>query len=346
MLTLSGRPLILLLPASLLALCACAGNRTAASAPQEAPPAVQQFVQATLPPLANLGPGRTLRAVSSTNLLVDGWQGAATCTTNATQVGTAVQLSSGATELSAAWYGVRATFNSLTVPYLPPYDATIHTDAGGEFWVALADYRRGTWVTQPAPYSGDAVTIPITLEANAANVDGFCWLAVITYGGENLRVDSIDLTYPDVPAVGNQVDYHQWVVALDGVRLATDVFLPYSESGPLPDPPYPALLLRLPYSKGFDAWAQPLAAQNIAIVIQFFRGRLNDTPGWPNSEGEPSLFRDHAGPDHYDGVDTVSWLEARTWDNGTVVVNGPSAQGIAACMEATALGERLAGLHN
>jgi hypothetical protein len=58
------------------------------------------------------------------------------------------------------------------------------------------------------------------------------------------------------------------------------------------------------------------------------------------------LFRDHAGPDHTDGVDTVGWLEGRSWYNSVVVMNGPSAQGIAACMAATALGSRLAGLNN
>jgi len=339
-------PLALLSAGIVQSLGGCAGARLPSPPPRQAPAALQQLVRDGLPPLASLGPGLTLRAGSAVNLSADGWQGAGNCSANATQAGTAVQLVSAPNQLSAAWYGVRATFNSLTVPYLPPYDVTVHTDAGGEFWVALADYRRGMWVTPPTPVTGASVSVPVTLDANAANVEGFFWLAVITYGGQSLRVDSIDLSYPDTPAVGDPVDYQQWVVAQDGVRLATDVYLPYAESGPLPDPPYPVLLLRLPYNKGFDSWAPPLTAQNIAVMIQFFRGRLDATPGWPNSEGEPSLFRDHAGPDHSDGVDTVSWLEARTWYNGIVVVNGPSAQGIAACIEATVLGDRLAGLNS
>ena len=106
---------------------------------------MDELSQASLPPLSQLGPGKILRGTSAINLPVVGWPGADQCTANAAQAGTAVQLNSGLTELSAAWYGVRMEYNSLNVPFLPPYEALIHTDAGCEFWVAVSDCRRNAW---------------------------------------------------------------------------------------------------------------------------------------------------------------------------------------------------------
>ena len=108
----------------------------------------------------------------------------------------------------------------------------------------------------------------------------------------------------------------QYLVPMrDGVRLATDVYLP---DGP---GPFPAVLVRLPYDKnGRYCWmpfiATHVIARGYAFVPQDVRGRFR-------SEGEPLAFVNEVA----DGYDTIDWLAQQPWSNGDVGMWGDSYYG-------------------
>jgi hypothetical protein len=98
----------------------------------------------------------------------------------------------------------------------------------------------------------------------------------------------------------------------DGVRLATDVYLPEGAG------PWPVILARTPYNK---AMGGGIGAEGVkrgyAIVVQDCRGRFA-------SEGDNLPFH----LDHRDGPDTMQWLLAQPWCNGKVGTWGGSAGAI------------------
>lgn len=100
----------------------------------------------------------------------------------------------------------------------------------------------------------------------------------------------------------------------DGVRLATDVFLPPEG----PPPPYPVVLVRTPYDKkGIGTAGMNAAKLGYAVVVQDTRGRFG-------SEGENLPF----DIDDRDGYDTVQWIVRQGWCNGKIGTFGGSAVGI------------------
>jgi putative CocE/NonD family hydrolase len=117
----------------------------------------------------------------------------------------------------------------------------------------------------------------------------------------------------------------------DGVRLATDIYVP-SENGMTPSPGrFPVLLLRTPYGKA--SWADvqipPAAigavgtidnrtanANGYILVIQDVRGTFGSEGGLKPMLNEGS-----------DGYDTVAWLIKQPWSDGRVGTIGPSYLG-------------------
>jgi predicted acyl esterase len=104
----------------------------------------------------------------------------------------------------------------------------------------------------------------------------------------------------------------------DGVRLATDIYLPEGTGA------WPVILIRSPYNKA------PMAGicadgirRGYAMVVQDCRGRFA-------SEGENLPFH----LDHLDGPDTMKWLVAQSWCSGKVGTWGGSAVGITQLMMA------------
>jgi uncharacterized protein len=102
----------------------------------------------------------------------------------------------------------------------------------------------------------------------------------------------------------------------DGVRLATDVYLPEQTSGRLP-----AIMARTPYDKGADFTFLPRLARifndrGYAFVAQDVRGKAR-------SEGALEPFRHEV----QDGYDTLDWLAAQSWSNGSVGMFGDSYLG-------------------
>lgn len=106
------------------------------------------------------------------------------------------------------------------------------------------------------------------------------------------------------------------VPARDGVRLATDVYLPARDGQALPGP-WPTLLTRTPYDKlAFAADGEWWAMRGYARIMQDVRGRFA-------SEGEFYLLKNEAE----DGFDTIEWLAAQPWSNGRVGTVGTSYMG-------------------
>ena len=109
----------------------------------------------------------------------------------------------------------------------------------------------------------------------------------------------------------------QMVAMRDGVKLATDIYLPAEGKGP-----WPVILTRTPYNKTSALGAgRPMfwTSKSYAIVVQDCRGRFA-------SEGKYLPFMD----DHFDGYDTVEWVAKQPWSNGKVGMTGASAMGITA----------------
>jgi hypothetical protein len=100
----------------------------------------------------------------------------------------------------------------------------------------------------------------------------------------------------------------------DGVRLATDVYLP--EGGG----PFPTILTRLPYGKREPYCFMPVIARHFvrkgyAYVVQDVRGK------W-GSEGvfEPNMAANEIG----DGSATIDWIARQPWSTGRVGMWGES----------------------
>lgn len=98
----------------------------------------------------------------------------------------------------------------------------------------------------------------------------------------------------------------------DGIRLATDLFLPESEG------PFPVIVVRTPYTRG---QGRPVgmffARYGYAVAVQDVRGRHD-------SEGEFYPFRSESA----DGADLTHWLLEQPWCNGKISGFGGSYMGI------------------
>jgi predicted acyl esterase len=99
----------------------------------------------------------------------------------------------------------------------------------------------------------------------------------------------------------------------DGVHLATDVYLPSSQSSP-----HGAILIRTPYSKNpLELIGMTWARQGWPTIIQDMRGKYA-------SEGIDTVFRNA----HTDGPDTLEWIADQSWSNEKIATYGGSALGI------------------
>ena len=99
----------------------------------------------------------------------------------------------------------------------------------------------------------------------------------------------------------------------DGIRLATDLYLPEPRTNR-----YPVILARTPYNKnGLLGLAGDCIKRGYALAVQDVRGRYE-------SEGENLPFY----TDRNDGADTTAWIVQQPWSNGRVGTYGGSAGAI------------------
>ena len=118
------------------------------------------------------------------------------------------------------------------------------------------------------------------------------------------------------------------VTMRDGVRLATDIYLPAQNGEPV-EGKFPTLLERTPYNKG-----QPLQTPGATVwrsitleEPKFFVERgyafvRQDVRGRFVSEGEFYPYVNEGS----DGYDTVEWIAGQSWSNGLVGTRGHSYQ--------------------
>jgi putative CocE/NonD family hydrolase len=116
----------------------------------------------------------------------------------------------------------------------------------------------------------------------------------------------------------------QLVGMSDGVKLATDVYLPGRGKGT-----YPVILSRGPYGKaGAKPFAEQACRRGYAFVSQDIRGRYK-------SEGHHYIiFRNDTWSKPHDGQDTIAWIAKQPWCNGKIGSHGGSALGITQNMTA------------
>lgn len=127
------------------------------------------------------------------------------------------------------------------------------------------------------------------------------------------------------PRATKAADSTHMVAMNDGVKLATDVYLPTDGSGK-----YPTIVVRSPYDKSKGAFALATLAKlrGYALVVQDLRGRFK-------SEGHPAIiFANDGLGEHHDGRDTLNWVTQQPWCNGKVGSWGGSALGITQNMAA------------
>ncbi|MBU2979346.1 CocE/NonD family hydrolase [Alteromonas sp. C1M14] len=105
--------------------------------------------------------------------------------------------------------------------------------------------------------------------------------------------------------------YHVPVAMGDGVKLATDIYLP-DKTGK-----YPTLLIRDMYTNGSAASRQKYAkfatSNGYALVFQSVRGRYDSEGKWYPYFQEIN-----------DGDDTLSWIAEQSWSDGKVGMFGSS----------------------
>ena len=125
----------------------------------------------------------------------------------------------------------------------------------------------------------------------------------------------------------------------DGARLATDIYMPSSDGSRPATGPLPVLVTRTPYGKAGlpppmgepsnPYGAAELALKGYAVAVQDKRGKYG-------SEGEyPGVMMNDGPGVHQDGRDTIEWLAAQPWCDGSVAAWGVSYMGhttIAAAM--------------
>ncbi|WP_406386284.1 CocE/NonD family hydrolase [Streptomyces sp. NBC_01618] len=121
------------------------------------------------------------------------------------------------------------------------------------------------------------------------------------------------ITPAPVPSTARQ----SMVRMRDGVRLATDVYLPEG------DEPVPAVLVRLPYDKNSDyvfmgKTAERFTARGYALVVQDVRGKFR-------SEGATSAWSGEVN----DGYDSIEWIVNQEWSDRVVGMFGDSYYGFA-----------------
>ncbi len=126
------------------------------------------------------------------------------------------------------------------------------------------------------------------------------------------------------------------VAMRDGVKLATDVYLPGDGTGK-----YPVIVARTPYdkSRGAGALAANAAKRGYAFVIQDLRGRFR-------SEGHHAIiFGNDGWGEHQDGRDTLEWIAKQPWCDGRIGSWGGSALGIVQNMAAPVAPDALKAQH-
>ncbi|UJG43833.1 MAG: CocE/NonD family hydrolase [Candidatus Heimdallarchaeum endolithica] len=125
---------------------------------------------------------------------------------------------------------------------------------------------------------------------------------------------------------GNSYKITYYVKMNDGVKLATDLYVPKDINSSLP-----VIFIRTPYNKNELEIFSLYVDEDYAIVIQDFRGYFA-------SEGEKTM---PFFPESEDGKKSLEWISSQPWCNGKIGTWGPSALAIAQYLLAPNASEEL-----
>ena len=159
------------------------------------------------------------------------------------------------------------------------------------------------------------MSVPASKSALTITRIGLAWI-IVSFSPLCLVSQTIRSS-PEVPVASTRPDYqidkNVMVAMRDGIRLATDIYLPARQGHKILGG-FPALVYRTPYNKdGLRQAGIYFAQHGYVVVAQDCRGRFA-------SEGEFHLLRD----DGQDGYDTIEWAGVQPWSNGKVGTAGAS----------------------
>jgi len=138
----------------------------------------------------------------------------------------------------------------------------------------------------------------------------FRFLTVLLLVGPSVAAGAAEEAAPTLPSTLVMVPMR------DGVRLATEIYLPQGEGR------FPVVLARSVYGRKFGPqWGPAWLEKGIAFAVQDCRGR-------GDSGGADMGFLADGWGEAQDGDDTVAWLRAQPWCNGKIGTFGASALGI------------------
>ena len=120
------------------------------------------------------------------------------------------------------------------------------------------------------------------------------------------------------------------VAMRDGVRLATDLWIPQGK-------PAPTLLVRLPYGKSGTLWGYPLTPNIFELLAAGYAVVWQDVRGTFVSEGDFTPMAHEAD----DGVDTIAWIRDQPWSDGSIATYGASYLGFTQWLAASRTPEGL-----
>jgi putative CocE/NonD family hydrolase len=129
-------------------------------------------------------------------------------------------------------------------------------------------------------------------------------------------VTAAQTTAQTSPPFDVQVQRHVMVAARDGIRLATDIFLPTRDG--VVAQRVPAIVERTPYNteRQSESLVNFFVPRGYAVVVQDVRGRYRSEGKWrPMTDDGP------------DGADLLKWIAGQPWSSGKVGMVGTSYAG-------------------
>jgi uncharacterized protein len=127
------------------------------------------------------------------------------------------------------------------------------------------------------------------------------------------------------PSYEIAVSKNVMITMRDGVRLATDLYLP-ARDGQAISGKFPAILERTPYNKDGGvpdssghippSPAEYLVSRGYVVILQDVRGRYRSEGRWQALQNDPN-----------DGFDTAKWIGSQPWSNGKIGTIGTSYGG-------------------
>jgi hypothetical protein len=243
----------------LLALTACGGRASLAGTPVQLTPTPPGMTTtpASLPALPAdelLNPRRMTAAVDATQ----NGAGFVQKSGNAVLSGNSLQLASGASQVAWGLYlfggapGEQITDLSYALSGL---------DAGEKVYCAVGDFSSGRWSYLPLSGQASATfTLPSGNPSPVQSPLGNSWILLATFGGDDVTVDSLKLTYPNrhnvtgqvLDMLGNGIDGVRVSTSFAGVAAVTAADGTYTLEG-MPDGTWPLLAAR----DGFAFYSQP-----------------------------------------------------------------------------------------